>query len=54
MFDKPNPSRDPDERQRRPFVEVSAFDDLGAWREDEVISILEYDRAYIVYGRAVN
>jgi len=54
-FDKPNPNRNPEERKRRPFVEVNAFDELAPrWRESEVLSVLDYDRIYPVFGKAVH
>lgn len=54
VFDQPNPSRDAEERKRRPYLEVDGFDDLApSWREEDVISLLDYDRGYVVHGRAV-
>lgn len=53
VFDAPNPDYDREKRNRR-FIEVNAFDDLGAqWHEDKVISLLKYDRTYVVYGEFV-
>ena len=55
IYDKPNPSRNPDERERQPYIETSAFDEIKArWSELEVIAVLDYDRHYPVYGRAVS
>ena len=50
-YDKRNPSRDQDEQRRRPFVEVNAFDEMSAgWKEADVISLLDYDRVYVLHG----
>ena len=51
VYDKRNPSRDQDEQRRRPFVEVNAFDEVFAgWKEADVISLLDYDRVYVLHG----
>ena len=50
-YDKRNPSRDQDEQRRRPVVEVNAFDEMSAgWKEADVISLLDYDRVYVLHG----
>ena len=54
IFDQPNPSRDPDECRRHPTIPLSAFDELGAWKEADVISLLDYGRLYVVHGTAIN
>ena len=55
VYDKPNPSRDAEEKQRRPHIEAHAYDEISPrWKETEVLSLLDFDRTYPVFGRAVN
>lgn len=54
-YDVRNPSRDADERNRRPTVEVMAYDDVRPrWREGEVIALLDYDRKHTLMGKFVS
>ena len=53
-YDKRNPTRDPDERKRRPHIDQSAFEEMvQQWPQDRVLSVLDYDRVHVVYGEAV-
>lgn len=55
VYDKPNPTKDQDERKRRPYVEQSAFAEMvHGWPQDHVLSVLDYDRVHVVYGEAVH
>ena len=54
-YDKPNPSRDPEERKRRPFIEVSAYDEIRPrWKAKQLIASFDFDRRYVVFGLAVD
>lgn len=55
VYDERNPSGDADEVKRRRYIEVHAYDEIvPRWQETEVLSLLDYDRTYPVFGRAVN
>lgn len=55
VYDKPNPNRDPEERRRRPYVEVFAIDEVTpGWGENEVMSLLDFDRKYMIFGKVIN
>lgn len=54
-FDKPNPSRNPEERQRRPYVEAEVYDEVRPrWKQWQVLALLDFDRRYMVFGDAVD
>lgn len=55
VYDKRNPNRDPEVSKRQSFIEVSALDELSPkWKETEVMSLLDFDRKYMVFGSVVN
>lgn len=56
-FDEPNPdfSTEQGKGNGPRYFTRNTFDEMsGSWNEDDVISLLDYDRVYIVHGRAVN
>lgn len=52
VYDEPNRDYDREKGGQR-YITRNAFDELGRWGEDEVISVLDYDRVYVVKGEAV-
>ncbi|PIG95637.1 type IV secretory system conjugative DNA transfer family protein [Deinococcus sp. UR1] len=55
VYDRPSESHDGEERRRRPYVEVHAYDEISpSWAETSVLTLLDLDRTYPIFGQAVN